>query len=177
MTHSGGKPHAVGDRGQRYEVTFFDPRENARRVFGWSDDKVVAQVMADSVENRQLAALYAAKKGDLPGHEFRGNQYTGGGGSTPADEGIAAARADAANSGPKNPNAERRFITDMGQSTPMTINGKPAGSLPRYAVWGDKGRGKPEVIETHDDLERMRSEHGVPKDRVVSIQTHKPGTK
>ena len=39
MTHSGGKPHTnVGDKGQRYEVTFFDEEVNLRRVFGWSED-------------------------------------------------------------------------------------------------------------------------------------------
>ncbi len=36
MTHSGGQPHAVGDRGQRYQVTYLDS-SGARKVFGWSD--------------------------------------------------------------------------------------------------------------------------------------------
>lgn len=36
MTHSGGKPHAVGDRGQRYEVRYVDGN-GAEKVFGWSE--------------------------------------------------------------------------------------------------------------------------------------------
>lgn len=40
MTHSGGKPHAVGDKGQRYEVrckgvTGCD--DDAPTIVGWSD--------------------------------------------------------------------------------------------------------------------------------------------
>ena len=50
MTHSGGKPHAVGDRGQRYEVTYFDPDANIRKVFGWSDTAEGAQAFARSIE-------------------------------------------------------------------------------------------------------------------------------
>lgn len=50
MTHSGGKPHAVGDRGQRYEVSFFDPATNERRVLGWTDDAEAARGMADGVD-------------------------------------------------------------------------------------------------------------------------------
>lgn len=51
MTHSGGKPHQVGDRGQRYEVTFFDPDANRRRVLGWSPTAEGAQQMASAVES------------------------------------------------------------------------------------------------------------------------------
>lgn len=50
MTHSGGKPHAVGDRGQRFEVTYYDPYDHKRRVFGWSETERGAKVMADSIE-------------------------------------------------------------------------------------------------------------------------------
>jgi hypothetical protein len=50
MTHSGGKPHAVGDNGQRYEVSYFDPSANVRKIFGWSDEIASAQVMAGNVE-------------------------------------------------------------------------------------------------------------------------------
>lgn len=72
----------------------------------------------------------------------------------------------------KNPSSELRFITDFGQSMPMTDGqGKSLGTIPRYGVWGDLGRGKPEVIECHDDLERMKQEHGVPDERVVPIST------
>ena len=50
MTHSGGKPHAVGDRGQRYEVTAFDPNKNTRFIVGWSDTDIGAQNLAGGVE-------------------------------------------------------------------------------------------------------------------------------
>lgn len=50
MTHSGGKPHAVGDRGQRYEVSFFNPATNERQVLGWTDDAEGARKMAGAVE-------------------------------------------------------------------------------------------------------------------------------
>jgi hypothetical protein len=50
MTHSGGKPHAVGDRGQQYEITFFDPDTNERLVLGWTDDIVAAQGMSNGIE-------------------------------------------------------------------------------------------------------------------------------
>lgn len=50
MTHSGGKPHEVGDRGQRYEVTYFDPTDNKRKVFGWSETPEGARALADSVD-------------------------------------------------------------------------------------------------------------------------------
>ena len=50
MTHSGGKPHAVGDRGQPYEVTFFDPNTNARRVLGWCETAEGAQDLARAIE-------------------------------------------------------------------------------------------------------------------------------
>lgn len=50
MTHSGGQPHEVGDRDQRYEVTFFDPMANARRVLGWSDTAEGALSMMEAIE-------------------------------------------------------------------------------------------------------------------------------
>ncbi len=50
MTHSGGKPHQVGDRGQRFEVSFFDPAINARRVLGWTTSVEDARRMADAVD-------------------------------------------------------------------------------------------------------------------------------
>jgi hypothetical protein len=52
MTWGGGKPHAVGDRGQRYEVTYIDPESDdpkKRRVFGWSDTTEGAKRMVDSI--------------------------------------------------------------------------------------------------------------------------------
>lgn len=49
MTHLGGKPHAVGDQGQRYEVTFLDHDADQRRVLGWTDDHSVALRMVSGV--------------------------------------------------------------------------------------------------------------------------------
>jgi hypothetical protein len=50
MSHSGGKPHNVGDRGQRYMVTYFDPRAGVRKTFGWSDDMEGAKAMVGCIE-------------------------------------------------------------------------------------------------------------------------------
>jgi len=50
MTHSGGKPHNVGDRGQPYEVSYFDEEANVRKVFGWADTPERAQAMSRAVE-------------------------------------------------------------------------------------------------------------------------------
>lgn len=50
MTHSGGKEHQVGDLGQRYEVSFFNPSTNAWQVYGWTNDHASALVMSDCVE-------------------------------------------------------------------------------------------------------------------------------
>ena len=49
MTHSGGKPHEIGDRGQRYEVTFVDPG-GKREIFGWSETLDGAEKMVSSIE-------------------------------------------------------------------------------------------------------------------------------
>lgn len=51
MTHSGGKPHTnIGDRGQRFEVTYFDPYDKRRKVFGWSETEKGARDLAESIE-------------------------------------------------------------------------------------------------------------------------------
>src|SRR5689334_25301932 len=50
MTHSGGKPHPVGDKGQRYEVTVFDTGKNERIVVGWTNDAATARSMAGGAE-------------------------------------------------------------------------------------------------------------------------------
>jgi hypothetical protein len=52
MTHSGGKSHAVGDRGQRYEVTVFDEELGERRVFGWAEDELAAHHMGQTAIKR-----------------------------------------------------------------------------------------------------------------------------
>ena len=64
-----------------------------------------------------------------------------------------------------------KFITDRGKSVAIT---DPAGievmRLPRYGVWGENGRGKPEVLETHDDLNHLQREHGVTDERVFLLK-------
>lgn len=51
MTHSGGKPHTnVGDKGQRFEVTFFNMATNTRQVLGWAITQHGANEMAVAVE-------------------------------------------------------------------------------------------------------------------------------
>jgi hypothetical protein len=35
MTHDGGKPHAVGYRGQAFKVTVYDEATDQRMIVGW----------------------------------------------------------------------------------------------------------------------------------------------
>jgi len=54
------------------------------------------------------------------------------------------------------------FITDFGQS--LTAKDAETGevkmTIARFGVWGEMGRGKPEVIETSDDLDYLQAKHG-----------------
>lgn len=50
MTHSGGQPHAVGYKGQRYEVSIFDEASGGRRVVGWTNDAEKTRPMATGAE-------------------------------------------------------------------------------------------------------------------------------
>lgn len=50
MTINGGKPHAVGDRGQRYEVTFFNPATMKRQVLGWSETREGADSLVAGID-------------------------------------------------------------------------------------------------------------------------------
>lgn len=56
MTHSGGKPHKVGDRGQRYQVTYMaeNPESSetfpfVKKILSWTDDLATAERMAQSI--------------------------------------------------------------------------------------------------------------------------------
>jgi hypothetical protein len=54
-----------------------------------------------------------------------------------------------------------RFITDAG--APLACrdeDGETVVNLSRYAVWGDLGRGKPEVVECHDDVQYLLTKYG-----------------
>lgn len=79
MTHSGGKPHAVGYKGQRFEVCFFDPESNKRRVLGWTNDPEDAQQMAGWIEEHPdwespwITDLFAAEQHD--GHPAESALY------------------------------------------------------------------------------------------------------
>lgn len=42
MTHSGGEPHEVGDRGQRYEVVATGWPKKGTGVIGWADGEAAA---------------------------------------------------------------------------------------------------------------------------------------
>jgi len=69
-----------------------------------------------------------------------------------------------------------KFITDNGGPLELRdAEGNPAGEIPRYGVWGETGRGKPQVIECHNDLARMQSEHGVPDERVFVLPLRTDG--
>jgi hypothetical protein len=50
MTHSGGKPHNVGDKGQRYEILAHGyPKNELDNVIGWNDTLEGAEAMAAAI--------------------------------------------------------------------------------------------------------------------------------
>jgi len=55
--------------------------------------------------------------------------------------------------------SDPEFITDLGFPLVATM-GDEEWDLGRYGVWADKGRGKPEVIDTGNDLEALKKKHG-----------------
>lgn len=67
------------------------------------------------------------------------------------------------------------FITDFGQSLEArdAKTGEVNMVIPRYGYWDDKGRGKPEVIESSDDLDYLMKKYDVPEDRVVLLKAGK----
>lgn len=62
------------------------------------------------------------------------------------------------------------FITDFGHSKEATdaATGEVIMTIPRFAVWGDMGRGKPEVMDSSDDLDSLQEKYG-PGLRVVKL--------
>lgn len=63
------------------------------------------------------------------------------------------------------------FISDMGESITVTdSDGKQMTKLPRYAAWGEKGKGRPEVLECSDSLEDLMSKYGLEKDKVLKVK-------
>jgi len=60
---------------------------------------------------------------------------------------------------------EAYFITDFGAPIPIDPNAGDNAELgfdelPRYGVWGDTGRGKPQVIDSGNDLEALLAKYG-----------------
>jgi hypothetical protein len=49
MTHSGGKPHNVGDKGQRYTVLATGYPKDAKSVIGWCPTLEGAEKMAAAI--------------------------------------------------------------------------------------------------------------------------------
>lgn len=49
MTHSGGKQHAVGDRGQRYEIRAIGWPDEGEGVIGWNENAEGAERTAASI--------------------------------------------------------------------------------------------------------------------------------
>ena len=50
MTHSGGKPHNVGDKGQRYEVLANGyPKDQTDNIIGWSNTLEGARSMMEAI--------------------------------------------------------------------------------------------------------------------------------
>jgi hypothetical protein len=49
MTHSGGRPHAVGDKGQRYEIRATGYPAGGEHVIGWTDRMDRAESIAASI--------------------------------------------------------------------------------------------------------------------------------
>ena len=63
-----------------------------------------------------------------------------------------------------------RFITDMGEHTELSDSFGGTWTMERYAVWGEKGRGKPEVIETSDDITELIDKYGIPEERILTMR-------
>ena len=51
------------------------------------------------------------------------------------------------------------YITDMGRPL-VTVGPKGEENIGRYGVWDGRGRRKPEVVATGDDLQKLQREYG-----------------
>jgi len=64
------------------------------------------------------------------------------------------------------------FITDFGKSiTGTDASGKKKIVIDRFGVWGDTGAGKPQVIDTGDNLESLKKKHGDLKVKIIGKVT------
>lgn len=76
MTHSGGKPHATGDRGQRYEIRVTGwPEEGKTTVLGWAEELDRAAAMAASI--RKAPGCVSTEIFDRVENKSVITQYTG----------------------------------------------------------------------------------------------------
>lgn len=60
------------------------------------------------------------------------------------------------------------FISDFGHPLSATYENGTEQNIGRYGVWSGKGRRKPEVIDTGDDLQALQRKYG-PGLRVVRL--------
>lgn len=63
------------------------------------------------------------------------------------------------------------FIVDMGRSVPVKVEGGESFTLERYAAWVfDERRGRHQVREVSDDLERLKHRYpGAPIVKVANL--------
>lgn len=68
----------------------------------------------------------------------------------------------------------QKFITDAGKSFDVKDDkGTVMYHLSRYAVWGDAGKGKAEVIDTDDNLAALKKRNGLSDDvKIVNIKMY-----
>jgi hypothetical protein len=64
-----------------------------------------------------------------------------------------------------------RFITDFGEGRNLTNEaGETVMTLPRYGVWADDAsKGKPQVVDTSDDLAELMRKYNVKSDQVYDL--------
>ena len=63
----------------------------------------------------------------------------------------------------------RKWITDLGESPLLTDGQGAVSNLGRYGVWEER-RGRSECIDCGDDLEVLRSRHGLPDAEVILLR-------
>lgn len=51
MTHSGGKPHNVGDKGQRFQLSAFGYPKEEKSVIGWHSTREGINRMRDAISS------------------------------------------------------------------------------------------------------------------------------
>jgi hypothetical protein len=68
-------------------------------------------------------------------------------------------------------NKKYEFILDMKEEHDVfNQDGSLYMKLPRYAFWANKGKNKPEVVESSNDLEYLMKKYDVPQDKVLTLE-------